>query len=228
MKAQKIKFKKVVVKDYKKLTGVHITLNHNDKMQGIQSMSTSCLNNPRCLARMLKGVDNCICNHCYACAMSKQYSNLDKVLAKNTKILTSGILDTVPLITNKYFRFEAFGDLVNDVQFINYLNIARANRDTNFVIWTKNPDIIDNVFKQGYTKPKNLRIIVSSPIINKLTDYTKIYSWVDSVFTVYTKEYAKANNININCGGRSCATCTGGRCYFKGGSHPVYINELLK
>ena len=98
----------------------------------------------------------------------------------------------------------------------------------NFTIWTKNPDIIDNVFKQGYTKPKNLRIILSSPVINVLTDYIKIYSWCDSVFTVYTKEYASTHNIVINCGGRSCATCTGGRCYFKGGCHPVYINELLK
>ena len=225
---KKNNLKVVSIKDYKKLTGVHLTLKHTGKMNGINSVSTSCLKNPRCVARMLKGGDGCICSHCYACAMSKQYSNLDKVLAKNTEILTSGILDTVPLITNKYFRFEAFGDLVNDVQFINYLNIAKMNRDTNFTIWTKNPDIIDNVFKQGYTRPKNLRIILSSPVINVLTDYVKIYSWCDSVFTVYTKEYASTHNIVINCGGRSCATCTGGRCYFKGGCHPVYINELLK
>lgn len=223
----KKEIKMVDIKTYKKLTGLNITTNHNGKMQGIESISTSCLNNKRCVARMLKGVNNCICTKCYASAMAKRYSNLNKALAKNTDILTSEILKVVPIITNKYFRFEAFGDLNNDIQFINYLNIAKYNPSTNFVIWSKNPNIIDNVFKQGYKKPKNLRIILSSPIINKLTDYVKIYSWCDSVFSVYTKEYAKENNININCGGRSCVTCDGGRCYFKG-KHPIYINELLK
>ena len=228
MKAQKIKFKRVLVKDYRDLTGINITDDHTGKMYGIDSLSTSCLKNPRCAARMLKGVKNCICNKCYAKAYTEMRTNLNKTLSKNTDVLTASVLDVVPVLSCKYFRFESFGDLVNDIQFINYLNIAINNPDTSFALWSKNPDIIDNVFKQGYKKPKNLRIVLSSPIINKLTDYTKIYSWCDSVFTVYTYDYATQNNITINCGLRDCLTCTGGRCYFKGGRHPKYVNEILK
>ena len=146
-KMKRKKIKAVSFKEYQRTTGVHITTRHNGKMDGIWSVSTSCALNPQCKKNV--GVTGSICGKCYARNMIKMYSDLDKVLEKNTEILTASILDVVPLLPCKYFRFEAFGDLMNDIQFINYLNIAKMNKDTNFAIWTKNPDIIDNVFKQG-------------------------------------------------------------------------------
>lgn len=223
-KMRKKKIKTVSFREYQRGTGVHITTRHNGKMDGVWSLSTSCVLNPQC--KKNAGVCGSICSKCYARNMIKMYSDLDKVLEKNTEILTGSILDVVPLLPCKYFRFEAFGDLMNETQFINYLNIAKYNPDTNCAIWSKNPHIIDNVFKQGYKKPKNLKIIISSLFINLCIDYSKIYTWCDASFTVYDKGYASQNNIAINCGGRCCATCTGGKCY-KRAKSPAIINELL-
>lgn len=221
---RKKKIKTVSFREYQRETGVHITTRHNGKMDGVWSVSTSCALNTQC--RKNAGVAGSICGKCYARNMIKMYSDLEKVLRNNTEILTGSILDVVPLLPCKYFRFEAFGDLMNEKQFINYLNIAKYNPDTNCAIWSKNPHIIDNVFKQGYKKPKNLKIIISSLFINLCIDYSKIYTWCDASFTVYDKGYATQNNIAINCGGRCCATCTGGKCY-KRAKSPAIINELL-
>ena len=69
-------------------------------------------------------------------------------------------------------------------------------------------------------------IILSSVLLNTAIDADTAsakYPFIDKVFTVYDKEHAQ--DVNINCGARSCAECQ--RCYHK--SEGIeYINELLK
>lgn len=131
--------------------------------------------------------------------MMKRYDGLNKATERNAEILTASVLPVVvlPLIPVKYFRFEAFGDLINASQVINYFNIAKKNPETLCALWTKNPHIVAKAIEQGHDKPANLQIVLSSPIINKAIKSTR-YPFIDKIFTVYDKTGAKA--VNINCG----------------------------
>lgn len=213
----------LTIKKFKKQVGVHITTNHNDKMEGMLSLSTSTLLNEFCQA-YAKSVDN-ICHYCYAQKMMKRFSNLEKALAKNHEVLTSRILedDEIPFLNCAFFRFEAFGDLSNATQFINYMKIAKMNPHCNFAIWTKNPFIMASVFHKGYEKPQNMIIILSSLKLNTQADDT-LFKFVDKVFTVYDEETIETNNVEINCGGKKCATCL--LCYKH--NDIKFINEKLK
>lgn len=207
------------------LGGVHYTTNHTGKMAGLQSLSTSVALNPHCIKRQANG--SSICAKCFAAVLAKRYQGLNKALAANTEILTAAVLPVglLPLIPSRYFRFEAFGDIINTNQVINYFNIARKNPDTLCALWTKNPHIVAKAIEAGHSKPANLQIVLSSPIINKAIKATK-YAFIDKIFTVYDKQGAQA--VNINCGARSCLAC--GRCYRPNpeGVRIQYVNELLK
>ena len=150
---------------------------------------------------------------------------MQECLRQNTEILTSRILsyDEVPLINAAMFRFEAFGDIQNGTQVINYFNICDKNPMVNFALWTKNPFIVSIVLKLGYKKPENLQIILSSHYLNVAADKRK-YPFVDKIFTVYDKNYIEDHGIDINCGSQNCLSC--GKCYTK--NDTVYINEKLK
>ena len=90
-------------------------------------------------------------------------------MVENQRILTGSVLplDMLPTINAIYFRFEAFGDLNNDIQVINYFNMCYKNPRVKFALWTKNPDFIEAAIAQGYAKPENLNIVLSSLFINK-------------------------------------------------------------
>lgn len=213
----------VTLDNVNKLTEVHYTLNHSGKMEGMVSLSTSCTCNKFCQQRSAN--QNLVCSHCYAQRQMKMYLNLEQCLIKNTEVLTSRILEDkeIPIINRMYFRFEAFGDLINVTQISNYFNICKKNKNVKFAIWTKNPWIIQEAINGGLKKPSNLQIILSSPKINEVCDDSE-YDFVDKVFTVFTKEYIETNHININCGMKKCITC--GKCYKK--SREKFINEKLK
>lgn len=199
---------------------LHITTNHSGKMTGMQSLSTSCKTNPNC-AKYSK-VKGSVCQKCYAQRQMKMYKNMSACFERNADVLTSRVLDKeeLPLINACYFRFEAFGDLHNTTQLINYFNICKKNPDVHFALWTKNPYIVKEVADQ---KPKNLVILVSSLFLNTPVDIEKM-PYIDKVFTVYDKDTIAKENVNINCGARNCLKCH--RCYKKTGAK--YINEKLK
>lgn len=205
-----------------KISGVHYTIKHTGKMEGMASLSTSCTCNSFCKNRSCD--QSLICSHCYAERQMKIYHNLEKCLIKNTEILTGRILDKseLPIINFLYFRFESFGDLININQIVNYFNICKKNPKVRFALWTKNPFIIADAIREGYVKPKNLQIIYSSPRINIVNEPK--YDFIDKIFTVYDKKYIRQNDIHINCGAEKCITC--GKCYNK--SKVRYINEMIK
>ena len=161
--------------------------------------------------------------------MMKRYKNLNDALIRNAEILSTEILpfEVLPLTPTRFFRFESFGDLLNEYQVINYFNICYKNPETRFALWTKNPRIIDKVLQNSdLEKPENLQIVFSSPLINHQANPNPNFEFIDKVFTVYDKKTAK--DVNINCGSRSCLSC--GRCYRPNpnGEKIQFINEILK
>ena len=216
----------------KKKSLVNVT-KHSGKMEGIPSISTSCILNSRCQKRV--SCDKSVCHNCFAHSYMKFRKELREALERNYHILTERLLTKEEIasldINASFFRLEAFGDLNNDIQLINYVNICRYYKNTHFALWTKNVDILIFVFSQKkYRKPRNLSLIISSPLLNvafPLSFVEKVNSTVhiDVVFTVYSKEFTEKNNISINCGAKHCLSCL--QCY-KGHRETIFINEQLK
>lgn len=200
--------------------------NHTGKMEGINSIGTSCANNPFCIKRRENG--DSICAHCYAETYMKMRPALKKRLEANAEILTTRMLENreLPFINSHLFRFESFGDLYNETHLENYIQICLHNSFTQFGLWTKNIWILNDVFeKKGIAKPDNMSIVVSSPLLNKQMELDREKFWfVDHIFTVYDKNFIETNNICINCGAKNCLRCS--VCYFK--NTEFYINEKLK
>lgn len=203
---------------------VYISENMSGKMAGFPSISTAVCCNKICKARATN--PGSICAHCFAAATVARYSALRGHLVDNYELLTGRVLslDELPIFTTRHpVRLESFGDLANRVQAVNYLNIARANPENVFTIWTKNPAFIDYAIETT-GKPANLICIISSENLNEITDASR-WAWVDHVFTVYTPAHIEAAGVDINCGARDCGSCM--KCYTVG--NPVYhISEKLK
>lgn len=208
------------------MNGIVWETNHSGKLKGMKSIGTCCANNKFCLARQ-KDKDG-VCCHCYANTYMKMRKSLKEHLIENGEILKSKILqgNEIPVTNDLIYRFEAFGDLENETQLINYVNICNKNQHTKFGLWTKNYAICDRVFnKNGIAKPDNLSLIVSSLKMNEAIKLDMERYWfVDHIFTVYDKNYIKANNVDINCGAKSCLGCQ--TCYHR--STEFYVNEKLK
>ena len=206
---------------------------HGGKMDGIPSISTSCILNARCQKRV--SCDASVCHNCFAHSYMKFRKELREALERNFHILTEKILTKEEIIAlninSSFFRFESFGDLNNDIQLINYVNICKHYKYTRFALWTKNVDILIFVFSQKkYRKPRNLSLVISSPLLNvafpiSFVEKVNKVVHIDVVFTVYTKDFAEKHNITINCGAKHCLGCL--QCY-KGHKETIYINEQLK
>lgn len=206
----------------RKISGLHFTVNHSGKMSGMASISTSVTTNERC--KKNAEIKGSICEKCFAAKQMKVFPSMEKPMVENQRILTSEVLllEMLPTINNIYFRFEAFGDLNNAVQVKNYFNICYKNPRVKFALWTKNPDYIAEAIADGYEKPENLNIVLSSLFVN--VERKNPFPFVDKVFTVYDPAHIEAENIEINCGAKNCFSC--GLCYEKNGVS--IINEKLK
>ena len=79
MKTVREKFLTVV--EAEKVTGVHYTVNHSGKMEGMQSLSTSCLCNEYCKNRSSNS--ELVCSHCYAQRQMKMYKKIPEPLSEN-------------------------------------------------------------------------------------------------------------------------------------------------
>ena len=203
-----------------------ICLKHTGKMEGMNSISTSCKENPYCIA--MHSVKGSVCEKCYAQAQLSYQKTTAEKYAGSTLDLTSRLLafEEIPTLNHEYgvFRLEAFGELNNTIQVMNYFSICEKNPHLNFALWTKRPELIKEVLNLGISKPENINIIQSTVMINGMPEIGK-YDFIDGYFSVYTKEYAIEHNIKINCGSRKCLECL--ECYdYHDGI--FIINELLK
>lgn len=241
--------------DFRKAKGIGVTYQHEGKMRGMVSLSTSCTENPNCIKmhnanatvmQTVHSVDwtteymnpteiecHCTCNECYSFFLNDLREDMREKLCDNAKILQSEIIPVGEWVhLNKRdvhgcFRLESFGDVANETQVINYFNFALTNPNVTFVAWTKQYWLYDMAVKNGNAKPDNFVLIISSPFLNVELDITQ-FPLADRVFTVYTYEWIVANDIRpdfINCGARSCIRCM--LCYIKGNG-VVHIREILK
>lgn len=199
---------------------------HSGKMEGIRSIGTSCVDNPHCIKRRADNYS--VCSKCYAETYMRMRKSLKEHLSDNAKILANTLLEgrELPVTNDLIYRFESFGDLYNEIHLKNYVAITNRNPYTTFGLWTKNIWLLDAIFnEEKIAKPKNISIVVSSPLLNKPLELDREKYWmVDHVFTVYDKKFIAANDIEINCGARNCLGCT--KCYLD--SDTFYINEQLK
>ena len=197
-----VNYSPVIVSDY--MTG---------KMSGIPSISTSCLVNPICRARMADG--DSICAHCFAAATLERYSAAGVNAESNFHLLNDLILpeELLPVFkdTVEIVRIESFGDVGSVNHAINYLNICKKNPHVRFAWWSKNMGIVERAVEL-VGKPENVVLVESSEKLNRAKE--RVREIVDKTFTVYDKKTIETEGIEINCGARCCLTCQ--RCYRKG------------
>lgn len=202
------------------------------KMEGIPSLSTNKYTNENCIKLMNSKKENIICKHCFVDKVTKRFGDLTPALEHNSQILTKRAL------TNKeikrlsevlgnalIFRFESFGDLNNEIQLINYVNIARAYPKTKFGLFTKHFAIVLNYFKNGLRFPKNITLVLSAPFINEglNNSFVDIFKKYHSRIITFSVTNDKKNP-NINCGKKKCIDCR--NCY--DAKKPKNVIELLK
>ena len=222
----------ISVAEFEALTGVMFSHNMSGKLEGILSLSTSCLVNPACLARMKN--EKSICHDCFSVDTQGNYHSLAENVIYNYFALNEReyTMEELPYLATDILRIESFGDVGSVTQCINYINLCYKNPNTTITAWSKNVGFWIIAFNR-IGKPDNLIFGVSSEFKNVVVDIPAAWEkYIDFVFTAYTLDYLLSNNINpesfINCGGRSCRSCM--RCYkkdsFKNGV--MYVNELLK
>lgn len=251
----KATFPVVTVGFLEDIKALHVTVNHQGKMSGFQSLSTTCKCNDICVKRIASALakmdidstkdakealrnyikehplatDISICGFCFSDTLQDRQKTMTEPLERNYHILNDGIIHTdwLPVLNVLFFRGESFGDFASVNAVVNMYNLARKNPLVNFTAWTKNPVFFHLAEKQGYSKPNNFKLVLSSQYINRQTVIPEAYKHlIDAVFTVYTEEYARINNITINCGARACLSCL--RCYTGYNGTVKVINELLK
>lgn len=213
-------------------TPIWVTTDHTGKMEGICSISTSVVRNPACQRNAT--VKGSICQHCFARAMMGMYPALEGRLSHNTELLSSRLLrrEEIPDTTGyPIWRFEAFGDLVNETHLENYVNIALANPGTRFALWTKRYGLALKWFGE-HPIPPNMNLIISSMMVNhpvNLDPFRRLGCFGRGQlksFTVYDGAYVISHwrELGINCGSRYCMGCR--LCYSV--NDVEEIKEVLK
>ena len=206
-------------------------VNHmSNKLEGICSISSSVHDNCFCAAR--RKIKDCICRFCYAHNQQSYQTGLKEHNILNGFILRNVLLPVaafkVVVLIFPYLRIESFGDVANVIQARNYIRLIKAFPGKRCAIWSKNIAIWAEAFKlEG--KPENTTYVHSSSTLNVIDNIdVEKYSFVDHIFTVFTKAFAKKHNIVINCGGRKCLECIMKKtnCYYR--NTAFYINELKK
>ena len=204
------------------------TKKSKSKLAGIKSISTSCLDNEGCIARM----NDCtsICHFCYAGTQQdrqhglQEHNIINGIILRNIAIPVEVFRLVLPFVNERFVRIESFGDVSNETQVKNYLSIMQAFPCTQFAAWTKVIFLWVKCFEQ-YSKPDNLSFVVSSCHVNLILSLPeKILKWIDHVFTVFDEKTVKKGKVKINCGGRSCMECikAGKRCYFRGTDFQIF------
>ena len=198
---------------------IHVSDYMSGKMEGIPSISTSCLDNSICIERMKNGESVCI--HCFAAALLECRKNVREGVKRNFDLLNKEVLplEYLPKFRNvSIVRIESFGDVASVTQAINYINIAKVNPSVTFAAWTKNANIWNAALKQ-HGKPENLVMVYSSFKLN-IPAAAKEYftsdgeNYFDHIFTVFDKATCDFYGDGfVNCGARDCASCR--RCYRK-------------
>ena len=204
----------------KLLSVYNVSYHDTGKIELMHSCDSSCNNCSFCKTIREKGKDNpfVICNYCYDDAQEKRWKavkdrhGLNLLIMKSVRF-TVDELATLPI--GSLCRINSSGDIDNDIQAENMLNIAFSHPSTRFGLFTKNVSpVIRATDKLG--KPANMKYIQSSILIGTPAKRAKYF---DIVFTVYAteEELQKAlDNGACACNGKKCKDC-GFKCYTENG-----------
>lgn len=182
---------------------IHIS-KMSGKLEGLRAISTNTTTNDYCIKQYEKKDSKNICTFCYSQEMLRTYrKNMAQALQRNTDIISKKVIheDGLPIILDAFFRFNAHGELINEINLINYVNIALKNPHCNFSLWTKRFDIVSKYFKDN-KKPKNFILIYSNPKINHILEVVPKY--FDKTFNNVQEELKKEKQ---NCSGQKCKDC---------------------
>lgn len=223
---------------------VQVTVPSNDhKLHGFDGINTSVTNNPMCLYRRWKALQemdfSCVCLYCYADNLMHCYKTAERVAMYNQYILTSHKLSRLEIMSirlhyGNYVRFEMFGDSSNITQAENYNAIAFEWKDNKFGLWSKNGKQHYKPVFEKYGKAPNLSFVKSSVRNNVVDDVDGDEWYVDSVFTVCENETEYKRLIEqyngVACAGKDCIRCR--KCYdYKRNENDgkvQYVFELLR
>jgi len=178
-------------------------------MDSFQSVNTSSLENSFC--QQMNQAENSVCFKCYSDRFSKMRPSLEKRLIENSQVLSSRLLEPkeIPFFNARYVRFNSFGEIINEIHYLNLLRIAKANPHTKFGLWTKRSNIV-----MMHSKAKNIKYIYSAPSVNVFKVSKTKLNWFDKVFVVEKKD-----NPKINCKGK-CIDCL--LCYTDNDTKFIY------
>ena len=182
---------------------IHIS-KMSGKLEGLRAISTNTTTNDYCIKQYNKKDSKNICTFCYSQEMLRTYrKNMALALQRNSDIIGKKIIheDGLPIILDAFFRFNAHGELINEINLINYVNIALKNPHCNFSLWTKRFDIVSKYFKDN-KKPKNFILIYSNPKINHILEVVPKY--FDKTFNNVQEDL---NIDKQNCSGQKCKDC---------------------
>ena len=174
------------------------------KLEGLRAISTNTTTNDYCIKQYNKKDSKNICTFCYSQEMLRTYrKNMALALQRNSDIIGKKIIhdDGLPIILDAFFRFNAHGELINEINLINYINIALKNPHCNFSLWTKRFDIVSKYFKDN-KKPKNFILIYSNPKINNILKVVPKY--FDKTFNNVQEDLDIEKQ---NCTGQKCKDC---------------------
>ena len=174
------------------------------KLDGLKAISSNTTTNPYCIKQYNSKNEDNICTKCYSNIMLNSYrKNMQSPLQSNSNLLSTSIIpnDQLPVIMDAFFRFNAHGELINDIHLQNLVNITLKNPSCNFALWTKQNGMIKAFFDNN-PKPANLILIYSNPKINAIM--AKIPKHFDKTFNnVLETEYQDQQN----CTGQQCKNC---------------------
>lgn len=186
----------------------------NGKLSQFNAISTYTLENNFCIKMHKAKKENVICTYCYSHdSLNKfRFPSLNNALKRNSNILSNRLLTSEEIKENYIFnshsfRFNAHGELINELHLKNLINICLHNPNTNFGLWSKRKDLIKKYFRLN-DKPTNLILIYSNPIVNNILPENKIPEFFDKTFNNVH------HDIDIekqNCTGQRCIDCL--KCY---------------
>ena len=150
----------------------------------------------------------CYCNKGNLRFDNVRQSHMDKynMYLSNPKGFFDQINNELSLIPYKYFRWHSSGDIV-DEQYLDLMcKLARKNRNTRFLAYTKKYELVNDYF-DSHRKPDNLIIVLSNWGMWKPENRHNFpESYVDFGNTKRIPEFA------YPCGGH-CDECEGVKCW---------------
>ena len=104
---------------------------------------------------------------CYACRGNFMFSNVATAIKNNYEAFCSNsalYFDEIRVRTalNKYVRWHSSGDIINTKYLDGMCAVARANKDTHYLCFTKKYEIVNDYVYSGHEIPENLSIVFSN------------------------------------------------------------------